>query len=50
MGDEIEVRREDQDRINQFSRLHQHELSIEDELKTKNVSGPARRYERRPPR
>ncbi|KAK4133147.1 Prefoldin, subunit 4 [Trichocladium antarcticum] len=36
MGDEIEVRREDQDRINQFSRLHQHELSIEDELKTKN--------------
>ncbi len=38
MGDEIEVRREDQDKINKFSRLHQHELSIEDELKTKNVS------------
>ncbi|KAK4152897.1 Prefoldin subunit-domain-containing protein [Chaetomidium leptoderma] len=36
MGDEIEVRREDQDKINKFSRLHQHELSIEDELKAKN--------------
>jgi len=37
-GDEIEVRREDQDKINKFSRLHQRELSIEDELKDKNVS------------
>ena len=37
MGDEVEVRREDQDKINKFSRLHQHELSIEEELKTKNV-------------
>ncbi|KAK3297871.1 Prefoldin subunit-domain-containing protein [Chaetomium fimeti] len=36
MGDEVEVRREDQDKINKFSRLHQHELSIEEELKTKN--------------
>ncbi|KAK0626349.1 Prefoldin subunit-domain-containing protein [Immersiella caudata] len=35
-GEEIEVRREDQDKINKFSRLHQHELSIEDDLKTKN--------------
>ncbi|KAK0651639.1 Prefoldin subunit-domain-containing protein [Cercophora newfieldiana] len=35
-GEEIEVRREDQDKINKFSRLHQHELSIEEELKTKN--------------
>ncbi|KAL2256988.1 hypothetical protein VTK26DRAFT_798 [Humicola hyalothermophila] len=35
MGDEVEVRREDQDKINKFSRLHQHELSIEEELKTK---------------
>ncbi|KAL2126889.1 hypothetical protein VTI74DRAFT_11658 [Chaetomium olivicolor] len=34
--DEIEVRREDQDKINKFSRLHQHELSIEEELKVKN--------------
>jgi uncharacterized membrane protein YccC len=37
MGDEVEVRREDQDKINKFSRLHQHELSIEEELKGKNV-------------
>ncbi|KAK4122771.1 Prefoldin, subunit 4 [Parathielavia appendiculata] len=36
MGDEVEVRREDQDKINKFSRLHQHELLIEEELKTKN--------------
>ncbi|KAH6851146.1 Prefoldin subunit-domain-containing protein [Chaetomium sp. MPI-CAGE-AT-0009] len=36
MGDEVEVRREDQDKINKFSRLHQRELSIEEELKTKN--------------
>ncbi|KAK0704781.1 Prefoldin subunit-domain-containing protein [Lasiosphaeris hirsuta] len=36
VGEEIEVRREDQDKINQFSRLHQHELSIEEELKAKN--------------
>lgn len=35
-GDEIEVRREDQDKINRFSRLHQRELGIEDELKNKN--------------
>ncbi|KAJ4306739.1 hypothetical protein N0V88_000105 [Collariella sp. IMI 366227] len=34
--DEIEVRREDQDKINKFSRLHQHELLIEEELKVKN--------------
>lgn len=36
-GDEVEVRREDQDKINKFSRLHQRELAMEDELKTKNV-------------
>ncbi|KAK1761191.1 Prefoldin subunit-domain-containing protein [Echria macrotheca] len=35
-GEEIEVRREDQDKINKFSRLHQHELSLEEELKLKN--------------
>ncbi|KAK3955877.1 Prefoldin subunit-domain-containing protein [Pseudoneurospora amorphoporcata] len=35
-GDEIEVRREDQDKINRFSRLHQRELGIEEELKDKN--------------
>ncbi|KAM7204781.1 Prefoldin subunit domain containing protein [Rhypophila sp. PSN 637] len=35
-ADEIEVRREDQDKINKFSRLHQHELSIEEEVKAKH--------------
>ncbi|OTB04054.1 hypothetical protein M426DRAFT_321151 [Hypoxylon sp. CI-4A] len=35
-GDEVEVRREDQDKINKFSRLHQRELNLEEELKTKN--------------
>ncbi|GAP88645.1 putative prefoldin subunit 4 [Rosellinia necatrix] len=34
--DEVEVRREDQDKINKFSRLHQRELILEEELKTKN--------------
>ncbi|KAK0748507.1 Prefoldin subunit-domain-containing protein [Apiosordaria backusii] len=36
VGDEIEVRREDQDKINKFSRLHSYELSIEEQLKAKN--------------
>ncbi|KAK3941713.1 Prefoldin subunit-domain-containing protein [Diplogelasinospora grovesii] len=36
VGDEIEVRREDQDKINKFSRLHSHETLIEEELKVKN--------------
>ncbi|KAK2071882.1 hypothetical protein P8C59_006270 [Phyllachora maydis] len=35
-GNEVEVRREDQDKINRFSRLHQRELTIQEELKTKN--------------
>ncbi|KAK2021647.1 prefoldin subunit [Colletotrichum zoysiae] len=35
VGDEVEVRREDQDKINRFSRLHQRELIIEEELKNK---------------
>ncbi|KAI9838122.1 MAG: hypothetical protein M1819_006278 [Sarea resinae] len=35
-GDELEVRREDQDKINRFSRLHQRETLIEEELKTKH--------------
>ncbi|OHF02400.1 prefoldin subunit [Colletotrichum orchidophilum] len=38
VGDEVEVRREDQDKINKFSRLHQRELIIEEELKDKSVS------------
>ncbi|CAG8973317.1 hypothetical protein HYALB_00000079 [Hymenoscyphus albidus] len=35
-GDEVEVRREDQDKINKFSRLHQREIAIEEELKAKH--------------
>ncbi|KAG9233811.1 Prefoldin subunit-domain-containing protein [Amylocarpus encephaloides] len=35
-GDEVEVRREDQDKINKFSRLHQREIAIEEELKDKS--------------
>lgn len=31
------MRREDQDKINKFSRLHQRELNLEEELKSKNV-------------
>jgi hypothetical protein len=37
-GDEVEVRREDQDKINKFSRLHQREIALEEELKSKHVS------------
>ncbi|KAI1453504.1 prefoldin subunit 4 [Annulohypoxylon moriforme] len=36
VGEEVEVRREDQDKINKFSRLHQRELGLEEELKAKN--------------
>jgi len=35
-GEETEVRREDQDKINRFSRLHQREINFEDELKAKH--------------
>jgi len=35
-GEETQVRREDQDKINKFSRLHQRELNLEDELKAKH--------------
>ncbi|KAM0300998.1 hypothetical protein HYE67_004716 [Fusarium culmorum] len=35
-ADEVEVRREDQDKINRFSRLHQRELVLGDELNAKN--------------
>ncbi|KAI9779504.1 MAG: hypothetical protein M1839_007312 [Geoglossum umbratile] len=34
-SDEVEVRREDQDNINRFSRLHQRETLLEEELKAK---------------
>ena len=36
--DDLEVRREDQDKINKFSRLHQREILLEEELKVKAVS------------
>ncbi|KAL8628433.1 hypothetical protein Q9189_005842 [Teloschistes chrysophthalmus] len=41
-NDEKEVRREDQDKINKFSRLHQRETSLEEELKGKAVGGTRR--------
>jgi len=37
MGEEVEVRREDQDKINKFSSLHQRELAIEEKLELKKV-------------
>ena len=40
--DEKEVRREDQDKINKFSRLHQRETTLEEELKVKAVRDPER--------
>ncbi|KAL9104927.1 MAG: hypothetical protein Q9163_000172 [Psora crenata] len=33
--DELEVRREDQDKINKFSRLHLREMALEEDLKVK---------------
>lgn len=36
-GDEAEVRREDQDKINKFSRLHQREERLVEDLKTRQV-------------
>ncbi|KAL4727637.1 hypothetical protein ACLX1H_004321 [Fusarium chlamydosporum] len=35
-ADEVEVRREDQDKINRFSRLHQREIVLGEELSAKN--------------
>lgn len=37
-SEENEVRREDQEKINRFSRLHQRETVLEDQLKAKQVS------------
>jgi prefoldin subunit 4 len=37
-GEETEVRREDQDKINRFSTLHQREKLLQAELKNKEVS------------
>ncbi|KAJ6160436.1 hypothetical protein N7470_003832 [Penicillium chermesinum] len=36
-GNENEVRREDQEKINRFSRLHQRETLVEEQLKSKQV-------------
>lgn len=38
-GPDAEVAKEDQDKINSFSRLHNRERIIEEELKTKQVRG-----------
>ena len=35
--EEVEVRKEDQDKINRFSRLHQRETTLEEQLKAKQV-------------
>ncbi|CAK7273588.1 hypothetical protein SEPCBS57363_005726 [Sporothrix epigloea] len=35
-GPEVEVRREDQEKINKFSRLHQRELNLEEQLQILN--------------
>ncbi|ODH46702.1 hypothetical protein GX48_07207 [Paracoccidioides brasiliensis] len=35
-SEETEVRREDQEKINRFSRLHQRETMLEEQLKSKN--------------
>jgi hypothetical protein len=36
-NDENEVRREDQEKINRFSRLHQRETTLEEQLQGKQV-------------
>lgn len=37
-GEDVQVRREDQEKINRFSSLHQKETALEDELRAKLVS------------
>lgn len=44
IGEEKEVRREDQEKINRFSRLHSREKILEDELKVKQVRSHCQRY------
>lgn len=39
-GEDMEVRREDQEKINKFSSLHQKETLLEEELRAKIVSTP----------
>ena len=43
MGEEKEVRKEDQDRINRFSRLHSREKLIQEDLATKQASSESNR-------
>lgn len=38
IGEEKEVRKVDQERINRFSRIHSRHKTLEDELKTKQVT------------
>ena len=37
LGEEVQVKREDQDKINRFSRLHQRELTLKDQLEDNKV-------------
>jgi hypothetical protein len=37
VGEDVEVRREDQENINKFSRLHQRSAALEEGLKQKQV-------------
>lgn len=41
-AEDMEVRREDQEKINRFSSLHQKETSLEEELRAKIVSAAPR--------
>lgn len=43
-GEDMEVRREDQEKINRFSSLHQKEEALEEELRAKIVSPSSRRF------
>ncbi len=44
--DDLEVTREDQDKINKFSRLHQREMAFEDELTSKAVNASSSNWGR----
>jgi hypothetical protein len=48
--EDLEVRREDQDKINRFSRLHQRETFLEEDLKTKAVGLRKNSFFSLPPR
>jgi hypothetical protein len=46
-NEDVQVRREDQEKINRFSSLHQKERGLEDELRAKLVSYVLSYFERR---